>query len=345
MTASPLKSKPLDPDRYPQGGLFVCDILGATPKGDMASMEHPVYSLTTKLEKNTKRYENGDQYVEIRPSETGLATIHDRDIIIFCTSQMVAALNDGREISQTVRISAAELLRATNRSGGGTGYRKLLDALRRLQGTQVETNVMQGGKMITSVFSLIDSAEIVRMNDTGRMTEVEIKLSDWTYNGVMAKEVLTYSRDYFRLRKPLERRLYELARKHCGMQAIWKIGLKKLQEKAGSSSEIRAFRKQIRDISKADAEHQYLPDYGIEIDKRDIVTFTRRREDYVEGVVIGNLEPETYHDARQLAPGWDVYLIEREWRLWCAKEEIEPKRPDRHFMKFCESWFEKRGRP
>ncbi|MCA9184408.1 MAG: replication initiator protein A [Pirellulaceae bacterium] len=31
--------------------------------------------------------------------------------------------------------------------------------------------------------------------------------------------MLTLHRDYFRLRKPLERRVYEIARKHCGPKA------------------------------------------------------------------------------------------------------------------------------
>ncbi|MEN3033133.1 replication initiator protein A [Chromobacterium amazonense] len=30
---------------------------------------------------------------------------------------------------------------------------------------------------------------------------------------------------YLGLRKPLARRMYELARKHCGHQAEWRIGL------------------------------------------------------------------------------------------------------------------------
>ena len=57
------------------------------------------------------------------------------------------------------------------------------------------------------------------------------------------------------------------------------------------------------------------------------------------------VDPETYHEARNAAPGWDVRHLEQEWRKWCAAEEIEPKKPDRHFVKFCQSWFEKRGRP
>ncbi|MBA4143306.1 MAG: replication initiator protein A [Nitrosospira sp.] len=39
------------------------------------------------------------------------------------------------------------------------------------------------------------------------------------YNVVQAHEVLKINPSHFRLRKPIERRLYELARKHCGNQA------------------------------------------------------------------------------------------------------------------------------
>ena len=58
----------------------------------------------------------------------------------------------------------------------------------------------------------------------------------------------------------------------------------------------------------------------------------------------GRLDPEAYNDAREAAPSWDVYYLEREWRRWLGENEIEPKMPCRHFVKFCRSWFEKRGR-
>jgi hypothetical protein len=38
-------------------------------------------------------------------------------------------------------------------------------------------------------------------------------------------------------------------------------------------------------------------------------------------------------------------MMEREWRSWLGENEIEPKHPARHFVKFCKSWFDKRGRP
>ncbi|MEN0079681.1 MAG: replication initiator protein A [Pseudomonadota bacterium] len=336
---------PLDPDRYPQGDFFLCDILDAAPKGDMAPMEHPIFSLSTRPDQRRLRYENGPNWIEVRPSGDGLATIHDRDVLIFCISQLIAAMNEGREPSVYVRFNAADLLRATNRAGGGAGYERLQAAFNRLQGTQILTNIVTGGETITSAFSLVDQVRIVRRTEGGRMVEVEVKLSDWTYNAVRAHEVLTLSRDYFRLRKPLERRIYEIARKHCGMQPEWRIGLAKLQVKCGSTSELRVFRQQIHKIARADATYEHLPDYAIEITDDDRVVFRLRREQGPGDIAVGHLAPETYQEARLYAPGWDVYHLEAEWRKWCEAEEIEPKRPGRHFLKFCMSWAEKRGTP
>jgi len=47
----------------------------------------------------------------------------------------------------------------------------------------------------------------MRHTDSGRMSEMRVNLSDWVYNAVTKHEVLTLHRDYFRLRKPLERRM------------------------------------------------------------------------------------------------------------------------------------------
>ena len=117
---------PLLPDRHPTPDIFVCDIFDAAPKGDMASMEHPIFSLSTKPDLRIRRYEHGDRYVEITPSVKGLATVHDRDILIYCISQIIAALNNGKPVSQTDK---AESIR---RIGGD----KPPDQRRRIRGAK-----------------------------------------------------------------------------------------------------------------------------------------------------------------------------------------------------------------
>lgn len=341
---------PLLLDRHPTADLFVCDIFDAAPKGDMASMAHPIFSLSTKPDHRRRRYESGPNYLEIRPSADGLATIHDRDVLIYCISQIMAALNEGRKVSQTLRLRAYDLLKATNRMTNGQGYDGLKAALNRLQGTQIETNIVTGGVEQIDIFSIIDQARIVRETRDGRMQEVEIKLSDWVFNAIEHQEVLTLHRDYFRLRKPLERRIYELARKHCGRQPEWTISLELLQKKCGSNSTLREFRRLVRAIAEQDGRHGHMPDYAVSLEREDRVVFRNRlsmpptlAESHDDD--IPPLPGDVYHEARLEAPGWYVRALEQEWRRWCAKEEIAPKCPDAHFLKFCQSWYAKRGAP
>ena len=105
---------PLLPDRHPNYDLFICDVLDAIPKDDMASMEHPVFSLSTKQDMRHLRYEHNGNTLEIIPSGYGLATIHDKDVLIFVISQLIAKMKDGHEPGRTVVLRAHDLLIATD---------------------------------------------------------------------------------------------------------------------------------------------------------------------------------------------------------------------------------------
>src|SRR3546814_309059 len=266
---------PLLPVRHPNQDLFICDVLDAIPKDDMASMEHPVFSLSTKPDNRTRRYEHNGNVIEIIPSGKGLATIHDKDILIYCISQLVAKMNQGEQPSRTVRLQAYDMLVATNRQTSGEGYRLMADALTRLRGTTVRTNIQTGGVEETRIFGLIEEAKITRKTFDGRMLDLEITLSDWVYRSVISKNVLTLHRDYFRLRKPFERRMYELARKHCGVKDEWKIGLELLQKKCGSNSPLRVFRALVKKVCEHDADHGHFPDYAVTMDD-DVILFRNR---------------------------------------------------------------------
>lgn len=343
----PKDREPLLPDRRPGPDFFVCDIFDAAPKGDMASMEHPIFSLSTKPDLKIRRYENGRNWLEITPSVKGLATVHDRDVLIFVISQIMAALNDNRSVSKTVRFQALDLLIATNRDTGGHAYKALRATFDRLNGTVISTNIATGDTEQWENFGLIESTKILRKTRDGRMLEVEITLSDWVFNAIRANEVLTLHPDYFRLRKPLERRLYELARKHCGVKTEWKIGLELLQKKCGSNSTLFEFRRLIKTIADDDAAHKHMPDYSVSLDD-DFVLFESRGTVPMkrsQAGAVGTLDSRAHDAARAAAPGWDVYHLEREWREWCGKTKAEPKRPGAHFVKFCKTWHEKRGRP
>lgn len=321
------------PDRHPQTDFFICDVFDAIPKDDMATMEHPVFSLGTRPDRRILRYEHNGTAIEVTPSVKGLATIHDKDLLIFCISQLMAAINGGRPVSRTLTLKAHDLLIATNRETSGDAYRRLREAFERLAGTRITTNLNSGGIETTRGFGLIESWEILRKSRGGRMVSVSVTLSEWLFRAVMSKSVLTLSRDYFRLRKPLERRIYELARKHCGRQPSWQVSVDTLLKKSGSASPRRVFRKMLRDMIAAD----HLPDYHMAEEPDDLIRFTRRAA-VIEGPSTPQLSPETLDAARAIAPGADVYALEADWRAyWAETGRPRLRAPDSAFLGYVKA--------
>ena len=315
---------PLLPDRHPQLDFFLCDILDATPKSDLASMAFPLFTLATKPDHVERRYEQGDYWIEIRPGSRGRATVHDRDVLIYCISQCMAALQQRRAITRTLRLHARHLLQVTNRQTNGNGYKGLEAALERLQATQVVTNVTTGGIEQMDMFSFIDRARIVKETSEGRMLELEITLSDWVFNAIREKgfEILTLHRDYFRLRKPLERRLYELARKHCGKNPQWRFTTKTLHARTGSASSFKEFMRMLRKILADASVHHHIPDYDFVLEG-DLLTMTPRPSFLAScndkaSDTPTPLRPATYERARKLAPHLDLETLEAEWRAHIA---------------------------
>lgn len=286
---SPAKSQPPAADRSPVAksarskllpvrhldrDFFLCDLFDYALKDDNASMEAPIFSLATKPDKDEWHWESkdGTRQLQVIPSVRGRATQMDKDVLIYIISQLTEGLNRERSDTENrrIRFTVYDYLVSTNKLTGGSQYARLEEALDRMAGTRIKTNIQTGGTHIKQNFGIIERYQIVeKAPDDERMIALEVELSEWTYNAVKSREVLTINPDYFRLRKPLERRLYEIARKHCGHQTTWAIDLELLQAKTGSKCALREFRRMLREIIDADI----LPDYRILLSKTDKVTF------------------------------------------------------------------------
>jgi len=339
----PNRTTALLPDRHPQTELFICDLADAVLKDDMASMEHPIFTLSKKPDLRVRRYEHGDKWLEVTPSVKGVATIYDKDVLIYAISQLMAAKQSGRSLGRKITMSGRDLLVFTNRHTGGRDYELLKDALVRLRGTTLATNIETGGEAPTRIFGLVEEATIETDPKSQRVRSLAVTLSDWLYAAIEANEVLTLHRDYFRLRKPLERRIYEIARKHCGAQPQWAVSLEILQKKSGSSAPAKQFRHAVRQI----AGTNHLPDYLLTVSGGKAIFKNRKISMEIETARSATrLDPETFNDARTCAPGWDVYMLEQEWRGWMASGGLDaPKNPDSAFLGFCRKWAERHGTP
>jgi len=245
--------------------------------------------------------------------------------------------NRGEKIGKRVRFSARELMITTNRKTGGIEYQRLEQAFQRLIGTTFQTDIQTGNKRETRFFSLLESGSGFVMKEEGkwRLDYCEVILSDWVMRAIEGDEVVTISNDYFRLRRPLERRLYEIGRKHCGGQPKWQIGLAKLQEKTGSNAPLKKFRLNIRQI----IEDDHTPFYRMELTAEDLVIF-RPRSPQNELLPEIKLPGWAEDKARTLAreKGRDYYALRSDWLAFAKSEAAKgnpPKNAGAAFVAYC----------
>lgn len=93
------------------------------------------------------------KWVEVIASADGRTTIHDKDLLLYCTSQIVEGVNWQRDVSRRVCIIGHEFFYATNRDAGGN--------------VSFKTNMQMGVNRWRGVFGLIDDAEIIERDAKG----------------------------------------------------------------------------------------------------------------------------------------------------------------------------------
>ena len=341
------------PERHPIRDFFVLDAFDVAPRSDMASMAHPIFSLSPQPEMRTLRYVNEKTIVEIQPSAKGLATIFDKDILIYCISKLMHAKNKGDAIKSTVRITTHDMFVATNRSGGGVSYQRLEHALDRLAGTRIKTNIVTGEEVSTQNFGLINAYDYNRKGSgfAERLRYLDIELSDWLFRAINAAEVLPISREYFRLRRPIDRRLYEIARKHCGKQASWRVGTDLLQKKCGSKQAAKHFAAHLRELVRSN----HLPDYAVTLETSQAL-FLRRTDavPHTSPMAGGDVTPQrerrilisasAMERLSEVAPRWDKHRLEQLYIAWAANKDVA-KNEDARFHGWVTSYTKGKAAP
>lgn len=270
--------KTLRPVKHEQLEFLLADNINiSSVRDEIASMEHPFFSLKGG-DMRDRIYKNGNVTVTVKSTSSGIATIFDKDIWLYCISKLQQRINDNEPVSRTVVFTPYDFFITTNRDKGGRSYKELEKTLSRLKGTVITTNIKHGDEKQEIIeFGLIDSWRILEEKKGSlNIGMVEVTLPNWLFTAITETKILKISNDYFRIRKAIDRRIYEIARKHCGIQYKFEITLDKLQLKTGSTSTKEKFKFNIKNL----AQENNLPDYEIELDvKKNIVKFKNRNPD------------------------------------------------------------------
>ncbi len=288
------------PDPHPIRDFFVGDLVDDAPKDSRDMMERPFFSLAKRKRNVPIEYENDDKsvWVKVTPNPNyGMATIWDADILIWCISKIMADIDKGRnDIERTIYTTPYELLKGIARGTSGADYRDLMNALRRLRNTEVETNIRPGPRRKYAAFKWIEDTEGEGADpeDPTQLKSMSLTVPRWLFNGLRESGgVLTLDRQYFLLTSGVERAVYRIARKHAGAQEHgWTVKIKTLQQKTGSEEVVRNFALRLRKIAAKEGSEEQLPRYRMTMTKTadgsDAVHFVDR--DIADAVALAKQE-------------------------------------------------------
>lgn len=245
--------------------LFVA-IIGDVPlRDDREMMSAPMVSLAKRSPKRLEWEGPSGQSVLITASEEtgGIATIYDFDIILWAISQINAGVERGHKPGPTITFRPYDLMKSIGHSTGGKNYKQFKAAIKRLQGTRIETTLRRRDKDRNEVFNLLADYTLEE-DDQGRPLGAQMTLPRWIHRAVVeGREVLAISPLYFELTRGLDRFLYRLARRHAGNgidnKDGWVFTFKDLHKRSGSPAPYGQFARDLRAAIKRDA----LPTYSL----------------------------------------------------------------------------------
>jgi plasmid replication initiation protein len=274
-------SKRRPPKNDAQIDLFAPIFNDIAARDGIDMVEFPFFSLSKKKRFEPLMYKNEARGIEIIVSAGkpyGMATIWDKDILIWCISQIREALDRGEMPSETIYFHPYHLLKSIRRDVTKLSYERLENAIIRLKNTVVHTS-LRTTKTDKKGFNWLNDYATAKDNATGEAAGMwSVTLPNWIYQAAITQHfVLTLDDDYFLLTGGLERRLYLLARKHGGKQdAGYTMPMKTLYTKMGAEDDYKYWARAIREIVKANE----LPGYHLETwrngEGEEYINFTRR---------------------------------------------------------------------
>jgi hypothetical protein len=227
-------------------------------------MAFPFFALSKNAWMKPLAYATPTVTIEVRPSARGVATIYDKEIVLYIASLMALKMDAGKQVSQDFIFTAHDLFSVTGSNHSARSYTRLADALERLQGTQIKTNIEAGGEGEDGFFSWLSEARLQYARSgkgEKRLKAVKVRLCDWLFRAILRdRQVLDYASTYFQL-GPIERRIYEVARSTCVDDEPLEMGLQTLKLQIGFQNPLSNFRIAMRQIAAANT----IPDYDIQL--------------------------------------------------------------------------------
>jgi plasmid replication initiation protein len=245
--------------------------LRSVVQNDRAIMAYHFFHLDRTPRNWPIQYDDG--VVKVTVTGEAIATMFDLECMIYVISLMAQKMSRGESVDRQFHFAAGDFFRVAGWDDSGKSYKRMEEALDRLQGTKIRTNIVTGGERTKEGFSWLDNYKLVFKEDTGKLDRVSLTLCEWLWRAVkLDNNKFTYDPAYFDL-PPLEKRLYEMARAHVGNKGF-RMWIDRLQARVGCEDNPRSFKARLKKISQ---RRRPLPGYCFVLKECTVVNASPKR--------------------------------------------------------------------
>lgn len=267
-----------------QPDFFIPDVSEVPLKDDVSLMQVTPFTIQSRGETRTRltfELKNNQTINIVSNPDYGLPTVFDYDIVLLMQSTLMGWANlyrsalknyeeekaQGKDAKRPLpppryfEPTASEIIKFMRAEKGGNTFERLRPSLNRLANTRVELEARHPKKKTIRVgsFPLIDTVDITAETETGQIQRVKIGIPNWVYDGIVERTtptVLTYSRDYLRLKQPFLRAIYRLLRPRLPTDGTpCEIFTKELHHLVASRQSLKEFHRELGETVKRVREH------------------------------------------------------------------------------------------
>lgn len=212
-------------------------------------------------DRTPRRFEYKGKFMEFSPSKTGLPTIRDFDILIYCGTWIANAAMDGRDddVGAVYQLDVEDFYKFSGRAQNGEREDNFIEALDRLTGSGILTNTTPIGLGADS-FSYVEKYQLGRDN-MGRLKTVTLQIPHRFYCLAHNEFFFEIHPDFFVLSN-VRRIIYLFLKQFCGGEDDLTVTFAKLHAITGAISPLRKFMLAIKEMVE-----RPLPEYEVELNQ------------------------------------------------------------------------------